>query len=94
MCMGTNNTVSVKVIPKAKMQRVKEEIATDGSVRYKIYVTAAPEDGKANEAVIKLLSKVLGVSKTSLVIIRGYTSREKTIRIDDALPPQPRRSYT
>ncbi len=75
-------TLRVKVTPKAKSERIKKEISEDGSVLYKIYVTAAPEDGKANEAVIKLLSKALGVSKSSLTITHGHTSREKTIKIN------------
>jgi uncharacterized protein (TIGR00251 family) len=71
----------VKVIPKARSQRIKKETGADGTVLYKIYVTAAPEDGKANEAVIKLLAKALGVSKSSLTIVHGHTSRDKTIKI-------------
>ncbi len=72
----------VKVTPKAKSERIKKEIAADGSVLYKIYVTAAPEDGKANAAVIKLLAKALGIAKSSLTITRGLTSREKTIQVN------------
>lgn len=72
----------VKVTPKARSERIKKETGTDGAVLYKIYVTAAPEDGKANEAVIKLLAKALGVAKSSLTITHGHTSREKTIKIN------------
>jgi len=54
----------------------------EGTALYKIYVTAAPEDGKANEAVIKLLAKNLGVAKSSLTIMRGHTSRDKVIKIE------------
>jgi len=76
------NTLRVKVTPKAKSERIKKETGADGSVLYKIYVTAVPEDGKANEAVIKLLAKTLGVAKSSLNITHGHTSREKTIKIN------------
>ncbi len=71
----------VKVTPKTKSDRIKKETGTDGSVLYKIYVTATPENGKANEAVIKLLAKALGIAKSSLTITHGHTSREKTIQI-------------
>ena len=76
------HTVHVKVAPKAKAERIKKEMREDGTALYKIYVTAAPEDGKANEAVIKLLAKNLGVAKSSLTIIRGHTSRDKVIKIE------------
>lgn len=74
--------LKVKVTPKAKMEKIKEEVREDGSLLYKIYVTAAPEDGKANEAVIKLLSKKLGISKSSFTVTHGHTSRDKTILIN------------
>ena len=76
------DTLLVKVTPKAKAERIKKEVSTDGTVLYKIYVTAVPEDGKANEAVIKLLSKALGVAKSSLTITHGHTSRQKTIKVN------------
>lgn len=76
------NTLRVRVTPKAKSERIKKEIGVDGTPLYKVYVNAAPEDGKANEAVIKLLAKALGVSKSSLTITRGHTSREKTITLN------------
>lgn len=76
------NMLRIKVTPKASSERIKKDVSTDGAVLYKIYVTAAPEDGKANEAVIKLLAKALGVAKSNLTIIHGHTSREKTIKIN------------
>jgi len=76
------DTLYVKVTPKAKAERIKKEIREDGTAFYKIYVTAAPEDGKANEAVIKLLAKNIGIAKSSLTIIRGHTSRDKVIKIE------------
>jgi hypothetical protein len=47
--------------------------------RLLVKVTAAPEDGKANAAVIKLLSKAWRVPATSMEIIHGETIREKTL---------------
>ena len=46
-----------------------------------VRVTATPENGKANAAVLKLLSKALGLPKTSLEIIRGNNARNKVINI-------------
>ena len=47
----------------------------------KIAVTAPPDKGKANAAVALLLSKVFGVSKTSVVLVAGDTDRRKILRI-------------
>jgi uncharacterized protein YggU (UPF0235/DUF167 family) len=48
----------------------------------KVSVTATPSDGKANAAVIKLLSKALGIAKSRLSLVRGHTSRHKVFRVD------------
>ena len=72
--------LDVRVQPRAKRNRV--EAIERG--RLKIYVTAPPEGGKANEAVIALLAKTLGVPKSSVRIVRGHTTRDKRLRVDDA----------
>ena len=68
--------IAVRVTPKASRDRILVE---DDTIR--VYVTTVPEDGKANKAVVKLLSKALGVPKTRLDLIRGATSRDKVFRI-------------
>ncbi len=47
----------------------------------RVYVTCVPENGKANQVVIKLLAKALGCSKSSLTLVRGETSRKKEFHI-------------
>lgn len=49
----------------------------------KIYVKAAPVDGKANKEIISLLSKTLKVSKSRIRIAKGETSNKKVIEVDD-----------
>lgn len=44
-------------------------------------MSAAPTDGEANAAVIKLLAKVLGVPKRSVEIVSGETSRYKRVAL-------------
>ena len=68
--------IAVRVTPKASRDRILVE---DDAIC--VYVTTVPEDGKANKAVVKLLSKALGVPKTRLDLIRGATSRDKVFRI-------------
>jgi len=70
-------TLTVRVQPKSSADRILGEHG--GAL--KVSVTAAPEKGKANAAVIALLSKKLGVPKSAIEIVRGETSRIKTVRI-------------
>lgn len=70
--------IEVRVQPKAKRNHV--DVVEGGSL--KVYVTAAPESGKANDAVIALLSKALKVPKSRMSIVRGQKSRDKLIRIE------------
>ncbi len=51
----------------------------------KIKVTAPPVEGKANEALIRFLAKELGISMSSIKIVKGRRSREKTVRISEIL---------
>ncbi len=47
----------------------------------KIKVTAPPVEGKANETFIRFLAKELGISMSSIEILKGHRSREKIVRI-------------
>ncbi len=69
--------VSVKVQPNASKDRVVGEHAD----QLKIAVTVAPEKGKANKAVIKVLSRLLDVKSSDIEILSGETSREKKVLI-------------
>ncbi len=71
--------VCVKVQPNASKERVVGEHA--GQI--KIAVTVAPEKGKANKAVIKVLSKWLGVKPSDIQIMSGETSRDKKVFIEN-----------
>jgi uncharacterized protein len=53
----------------------------DGKPHLKVRVTAIPEKGKANKALIALLSKSLKVPKGAIAIVSGETSRVKTVEI-------------
>ena len=48
---------------------------------WKVKVAAPPEKGKANRKLTSFLSQVLGVSQSSLTIVKGHTSRNKTVAI-------------
>ncbi len=68
---------SVKVQPNASIDRVVGEHAD----QLKISVTVAPEKGKANKAVVKVLSKWLDVKSSDIQIVSGEMSRDKKVFI-------------
>ena len=54
----------------------------DGKTVLKATVTKAPEDGKANQALIKLLAKEWKIAKSTLDVIQGQTSRNKILLLN------------
>ncbi len=54
----------------------------EGGMLLKARVTAVPEKGKANKALIALVAKSLGNAKSSVSIASGDTARKKILRID------------
>jgi hypothetical protein len=54
-------------------------------------VTQAPEKGKANKAVIELLSKLLGLRKSQIELLAGETSSQKRFLVRDVPPDELRR---
>ena len=70
--------IAVRVTPRASRNAV---VIEGGAIR--VYVTVVPEDGKANDAVRKILASELGVAKSRLVLVRGQTARDKVFRLED-----------
>lgn len=70
--------ISVRVIPRAKFNRV--DVQPDGTLR--VHTTTAPTDGKATADVIKMLAEHYDVPKTSIKLLRGDVSRDKVFMID------------
>ena len=70
--------IKVRVIPRARVQK----IVADGDT-LRVYTNAAPTDGAANAAVIKMLAKYYDVPKSSISIVRGTTSHDKVIEIPE-----------
>lgn len=73
-------TITLRVTPNAKHNSIQGIMPIgDDQNALKISVTAAPEDNKANKAVIALLAKHLKIAKSDITLIRGNTSRIKTL---------------
>jgi uncharacterized protein len=73
-------TIPVRIQPRARTNAVAGE--TGGAL--KISLTAPPVDGRANEACIEFLAKLLKVPRSSVTIASGHTSRNKVIRVAGA----------
>ena len=75
-------TVTVRLTPKAGADRI-DGVAADaaGDSALKVRVTAAPESGKANAALIKLLAKSLELPKSALSIAGGAKDRNKVVHV-------------
>jgi uncharacterized protein (TIGR00251 family) len=72
----------LKVAPKSKRNEIGGLLdEPDGGKALKVAVTAAPEDGKANAAVIALLAKEWGVAKSAISVVTGATDRRKLVEI-------------
>ncbi len=75
--------LSVRLTPAAGRDAVDGiEEADDGKLSLRVRVTAVPEGGKANKALIALLAKRLRMPKSALTILSGETSRKKILRLD------------
>ena len=75
-------TVAVRLIPKASADRIEGAATTaDGTAVLRARVTAAPENGKANAALIKLLAKTWKLPKSALTIAAGARDRRKLVHI-------------
>jgi len=58
------------------------DVSADGLAHLKARVSAVPEKGKANKALIVLLSKSLKIPKSLISVVSGDTARQKILRID------------
>lgn len=74
--MSDVRRINLRVIPRAKQNTITEN--ADG---LRVHITAAPVDGAANVAVIKMLAQYFDVPKSQIKIVRGITTRDKVVEI-------------
>jgi uncharacterized protein (TIGR00251 family) len=79
--------LAIKVVPGAS----RSKIAGNWGTALKVAVSAPPEGGKANAALIKLLAKSLGVKRASVTIISGQTQPVKRVAIANTTVGEVRR---
>lgn len=78
--------LAVKAVPGASRDQIAGMMEFPDGPRLKVRVATAPESGKANKAIEKLLAKALGVSARDVTIATGPTNPIKTFRVRGLLP--------
>jgi len=79
---GEGVRIAVRITPKARRDGIEGLADTAaGGAELRVSVTAVPEDGKANRALVKLLAKLWGVPKSAVEIVSGETDRHKILSI-------------
>ena len=79
----------VRLTPGAAADRIDGwDVDAEGRPVLKVRVRARPVEGEANEALIKLLAKALGVPKSAVLLHRGGQSRTKMIMVEGLSDPE------
>jgi uncharacterized protein (TIGR00251 family) len=71
-------TLRVRVQPRAS----KDEIVGERDGALVVRVTAPPVDNRANDALVRLVAKRLGVAPTRVTLLQGARSRDKVIQVE------------
>jgi uncharacterized protein (TIGR00251 family) len=82
-----SGVLAIRVTPRSAKPGIGGwRAGADGREELEVRVAEAPTDGAANDAVVKLLAKALGISRSEVSIISGHASRHKRVSI----PYEPR----
>jgi uncharacterized protein (TIGR00251 family) len=71
--------LSLRVQPGAKRTALVARLA---SGEWKVAVSAPPVDGRANDAVVELVSDLLGVRSSQVTLVRGASARRKVVEVE------------
>jgi uncharacterized protein len=75
--MAPSTRVRLRVSPGAR----KTELAGRHGEGWKVRVSAPPEGGRANEAVLELLAERVGLPRRALSIVSGHRARDKVVEM-------------
>lgn len=70
-------TLQIRAVPNGK----RAEIVGRYGDAWKVRVTAAPEKGRANQELVKLLSQKLGIPRDAIEVVRGQGTRDKMVAV-------------
>ena len=74
--------IAIKVTPRSAKPGIGGwRAGADGGEELEVRVAEAPTDGAANDAVVKLLAKAFGLSRSEVSIVAGHSSRHKRVGV-------------
>jgi len=79
---GTALVLALHVQPGSSRTEIAGTHGTAGDARLKLRLAAPPVDGKANAELLRYLAEAFGVPLRQVVLVRGATSRQKSVRIE------------
>jgi uncharacterized protein (TIGR00251 family) len=80
--IGLRTTAEGVILPvQAQPGARKNAVVGEHAGRLKVAVTQAPEKGKANDAILKVLADALQLSRSQLQLVRGETARQKDVLV-------------
>ena len=82
--------IAVRVQPRAR----RDELAGERNGALVVRVTAPPVEGRANDALRKLLARRLGIAPGRIAVVRGESGRDKLVEVDGMEPEAVRRALS
>ncbi len=74
--------IAIRVTPRSAKPGIGGwRAGADGREELEVRVAEAPADGAANDAVVKLLAKAFGLSRSEVSIVAGHSSRHKRVGV-------------
>jgi uncharacterized protein (TIGR00251 family) len=74
-------TASIRLQLRVSPGAGRAQVVGRHGAAWKVRVTAAPEGGKANEAVARLLAETLGLPRRDVEIVSGHAARDKVVAL-------------
>ena len=71
--------LALRVQPGARRNKLLARLASGG---WKVAVSAPPAEGRANDAVVELVSSLLGVRRSQVTLVRGAAARSKVVEVE------------
>ncbi|HTZ07285.1 MAG TPA: DUF167 domain-containing protein [Gaiellaceae bacterium] len=84
MVAASTTRLRLRVIPGAPSDGI---VGRHGEA-WKVRVAAPPEDGRANDAVVRLLARTLGVARGDVTLVAGHGSRDKVVELTGLEPDE------
>lgn len=74
--------VAIRLTPRGRGDRVEGVVrGADGAAALQVSVGAPPAEGRANDALLRLLAKEWGIPRRDLAIVAGFKSRNKLVHV-------------